>query len=153
MLTRGKVTKSAEEFVNTKLLRVVADAIEKLPEAYDQYSFGPIAKARSVDGAMHHAATPSCHTPCCVAAHIAYECNYDPLGDEDMASFAIRQLVKDVLDYRTVACRILNTYWPFDWFDLAGVIPRTETTSPSAEHAVRILRYLANNPEHLIKKD
>ena len=61
-----------EDYVNTNLLRLAADAIEREPESYDQASFGML------DG------KPSCNTPCCVAAHMANVLNYGLLEEEGM---------------------------------------------------------------------
>ena len=130
-----------EDIVNTKLLRLAADAIEREPESYDQKSFG------------NHDGKPTCNTPCCVAAHMANVLNYDALPGEGMCDFVITHLVTRSGYPRNVGRRIFCAHWPRTWFDLAEARTNRmfEGTVPSPKDAVVILRYLADNPKCLYK--
>ena len=136
-----------EDHVNTNLLRLAADSIELYPSSYDQRSFGA------------HDGLPSCNTPCCVAAHMANILNYDSLKGEGMCDFVITRLVTRSGHCRNVARRIFGVHWPIAWFKLTGIDINTLETQypmlryaiPSPEDAAAVLRYLADNPEHIIK--
>ena len=107
--------------MNKPLLRKVIRTIRKHPDLYHQSDLG--------------AGDPrKCGTACCIAGWV------DTLEPKDQATLDVIQRAGELLGV-PISSRLFCSFWPRDWFTLAGIktYDDRERHSPSPKEAVTIL--------------
>ena len=133
---KRKMEQPINERIDKELLRETADYIEKHPVAFDQNIFGDYGRYSYVKSAEI-----KCETPCCIAGIIGIIRGYYLNAHQSVATFAKNELKLT----RREAEILFGVRWDSSLVRIIGNL-NLNMTHAKPEHAVKVLRALADDP-------